>query len=167
MTFGVFNPNNTSRGVRDTALLRMQLMPTGVVSYYVDEPSAFRTAIKAAAATSDARLKTDIKPLGSEAKEFIDALEPCSYIINGKRQVGLLAQNVSESDKWDTDMAYETYEGLDDWERMEDGTPTWQLDYTRIIAPLVATVQAQEKRIEELESCIQEIRRQAMVNRNE
>lgn len=38
-----------------------------------------------------------------------------------------------------------------DWEKMEDGSPTWKLDYIRIIPPLVATVKSQAKRIEELE----------------
>ena len=129
-------------------------------SYYVTDPAKFRAAI-GAAASSDRRLKSDISPLGEDAVEFVDALEPCVYTINGERQVGLIAQDVHEADPWDTGMAFETedeIDGLNDWERMDDGSPTWKLDYIRVIPPLVAAVQAANRRIESLETEVAELR---------
>ena len=133
----------------------------GNCSYGVSDKASFRSAIGAAAATSDKRLKTNISPLGQDAIDFVNNLNPVVYTINGERQVGLIAQEVNEVDIWNTKMTFETkenYDGLDDWEKMEDGSPTWKLDYTRIIAPLVATVQKQNKEIEELKEEIKKIK---------
>jgi hypothetical protein len=51
-------------------------------------------------------------------------------------------------------MAFETDEeidGLDDWEKMEDGSPTWKLDYIRLLPPTIRTLQKALDRIETLE----------------
>ena len=132
----------------------------GTQTYAVSNKDNFRSAI-GAAASSDRRLKSDISALGEDAVEFIEALEPCVYVINGERQVGLIAQDVHGADPWGTRMAFETREGidgLDDWEKMEDGSPTWKLDYIRVIPPLVAAVQAANRRIESLETEVAELR---------
>lgn len=106
--------------------------------------------------SSDRRLKSNIEPLSLEdATEFIESLEPCSYDINGEHQIGLIAQDVHEVDPWKTKMAYATDgsdgEGLADWEKMPDGSPTWKLDYERLIPALVAALQDANRRISELE----------------
>ena len=139
---------------------QMKVSAAGVVTYSINTPANFRSAI-GAAASSDRRLKSGIEPLGEDAVEFINALEPSVYTINGERQVGLIAQDVHEADPWDTRMAFETQDGLDgldDWERMDDGSPTWKLDYIRIIPPLVAAVQSANRRIESLEAEVAELR---------
>ena len=159
MTFGVQNPHASGSPGHVSNFFRLQLTKNGNPTYYVGNAANFRSAIGAAAATSDARLKSDVRDLGEDAEAFVAALRPCVYEINGERQVGLIAQDVADADPWGTSMAYETREGLDGWERMEDGTPTWKLDYARIIAPLVATVQAQTRRIAELEQEMDEIRK--------
>lgn len=130
---------------------------SGNVSYSLTNPSAFRTAI-GAAASSDARLKSDIQPLGNEAIDFINNLTPSVYTINGEKQVGLIAQEVEKQDIWNTQMAFSTHEGLDDWEIMEDGSPTYKLDYIRIIPPLVKTVQELQKQVDELKLEIKQLK---------
>ena len=150
--FGAVNKNANTGSVFENTI-QVRCTTTGDRVYYVADAANFRSAI-GAAASSDRRLKSDISTLGEDAVEFIDALEPCVYTINGERQVGLIAQDVYEADTWGTRMAFETKEGvdgLDDWEKMKDGSPTWKLDYIRIIPPLVATVKSQARRIEELE----------------
>ncbi len=125
----------------------------GTRSYSVGNAAHFRSAI-GAAASSDRRLKSDLKPIKEQSVDFIKAITPYSYIINYERQIGLIAQDVHEADVWGTKMAFETQkdiDGLDDWEKMPDGTPTWKLDYVRIIPALVGALQVALDRIEELE----------------
>ena len=124
-----------------------------VASYSIANAANFRSAI-GAAASSDRRLKKDIKPLGREAVEFVKELKPASYVINGEKQIGFIAQDVHESDRWGTRMAFETQEGLDgldEWEKMPDGSPTWKLDYIRIIPALAAALKSSMEKIEKLE----------------
>ena len=149
---GVFTDNTSNTTVSN--VIELRIAKDGTQSYYVQNPEAFRSAI-GAAASSDRRLKSGIEPLGADAVEFVDSLEPCVYEINGERQVGLIAQDVHAADKWGTRMAFETrdgIDGLDDWERMPDGSPTWKLDYIRIIPPMVAALQDATRRIAELEA---------------
>lgn len=131
----------------------------GTAAYYVTNAANFRSAI-GAAASSDRRLKHDITPLGEEAIRFVKDLEPCVYIINGERQVGFIAQDIAESDPWDTRMAFETkkgLDGLDDWERMPDGSSTWKLDYIRTIPPIAAALKKAMERIDQLETRVAEL----------
>lgn len=131
------------------------------MTYSVTTPANFRSAI-GAAASSDRRLKTDIIPLKDDAVQFVKELKPYVYTINNQRQIGFIAQDVHASDKWNTKMAFETREGvdgLDDWEKMPDGSPTWKLDYIRIIPALTATIQNCMERIEELENTISELKK--------
>lgn len=106
--------------------------------------------------SSDRRLKHGIENLGDEAVEFIRDLEPSVYWMNGKKQVGFVAQDVADIEPWGTDMACEAPEGrgLEDWEKMVDSTSIWTLDYIRIIPPLVATVQKCLERIDRLEKML-------------
>ena len=102
--------------------------------------------------SSDRRLKTDVEELSDEAIEFVKNLKPYCYTINGERQVGFMAQDVSELDPWETEMAFEVPdEEAADWEKMEDGSPVWRLDYVRIIPPMLKALQDAMDRIEELE----------------
>lgn len=139
--------------------VRMEINGSGAYRVNVSNAAAWRSGI-GAAASSDRRLKSDIEPLGDDAVDFISKLEPVVYTINGERQVGLIAQDVNEADPWGTRMAFETQEGidgLDDWEKMDDGSPTWKLDYIRIIAPLVATVQDLSANVEALTDRVKEL----------
>ena len=154
---GVFTENTSNATVSNT--IEIQVAKDGTRTYYVDDAAAFRSAI-GAAASSDRRLKSGIEPLGADAVEFVDSLKPCVYEINGERQVGLIAQDVHAADKWGTRMAFETrdgIDGLDDWERMPDGSPTWKLDYIRIIPPMVAVLQDATRRIAELEARVAQL----------
>lgn len=87
--------------------------------------------------SSDRRLKDHISYLGEDAEDFIRALKPAHYRKDDKDHVGFYAQDVEEADTWHC-MTGEL-----------NGFKT--LDYTEIIAPLVAYCQSLEKRIEELE----------------
>lgn len=133
---------------------------SGNATYRISNGANFRSAI-GAAASSDRRLKTNLTPLGEEAVEFINSLTAYQYDIGEdmwrRHEVGVIAQDVSAADPWHTKMAFQTKEGLDgldDWEKMKDNSPTWKLDYVRLIPPLITTVQKLTKRIEELEKLI-------------
>lgn len=131
----------------------------GSATYSCTNAANFRAAI-GAAASSDRRLKTDLKPLGDDAVEFVRALKSYSYLINGERQVGLIAQDVHEADKWGTRMTFETedgVDGLDDWERLGDGIPTWKLDYIRLLPPTITALQKAMERIDVLEQKIADL----------
>lgn len=154
MACGIWSYNYNTSGTRtgDNSLT-VVTAKDGTRSYGVADAAKFRAAI-GAAASSDRRLKSDLKPIKEQSVEFIKAITPYSYIINYERQIGLIAQDVHEADIWGTKMAFETVEGIDglnDWEKMPDGTPTWKLDYVRIIPALVGALQVALDRIEELE----------------
>ena len=137
----------------------MSVSSAGAVTYTIHTPANFRSAI-GAAASSDRRLKSDITPLGDEAVKFVEDLEPCVYTINGEQQVGFIAQDIAENDPWGTRMAFETEEGLDgldDWEKMPDGSATWKLDYIRTIPPIAAALKKAMERIDQLEARVAEL----------
>ncbi len=93
---------------------------------------------------SDRRLKEHHAYLGEEASDFIRALRPALYTKDGTRHVGFYAQDVqdAEPEEWDTVTvtAQHTDESLD--------FDPLTLDYTAIIAPLVAYTQQLERHIE-------------------
>ena len=139
--------------------IRLFVDKSSNVTYTVSSPANFRSAI-GAAASSDRRLKTDVEPLGADAIEFVKNLEPCVYTINGEQQVGFIAQDVADIDPWGTRMAFETrdgIDGLDKWETMPDGSPTWKLDYIRTIPPIAAALKQAIERIGELEKRVSEL----------
>ena len=136
---------------------------SGNSTYAVSNAANFRSAI-GAAASSDRRLKTNLTPLGEEAVKFINSLTAYQYDIGEdmwrRHEVGVIAQDVNAADPWHTKMAFQTedgLDGLDDWEKMRDGSSTWKLDYIRLIPPLITTVQSQAKRIERLEKIIAQL----------
>lgn len=88
--------------------------------------------------TSDRRLKEHLSYLQDDAIRFIRKLKPAYFNMRGKENVGFYAQDVEEADEWHTLVS-----------NNEDGFKS--LNYTGIIAPLVAYCQNLGKRIEELE----------------
>ena len=156
----VLETSRTISGSRKYNGFCVGLDSSGNATYSVSNGANFRSAI-GAAASSDRRLKTNLTPLGEEAVDFINSLTAYQYDIGEdmwrRHEVGVIAQDVSAADPWHTKMAFQTEEGLDgldDWEKMRDGSPTWKLDYVRLIPPLITTIQKLTKRIEELEKLI-------------
>ena len=100
--------------------------------------------------SSDRRLKEDIKYIGDESEEFIYNLKPASFKLKSddKHTVhhGFIAQDVQEVSDWGVVTESDV--------KLIDGKPTLALNYTEIIADLVATVQKQNERIEALERII-------------
>jgi hypothetical protein len=100
--------------------------------------------------SSDRRLKRHHAYLGDDACDFIRALKPALYTKDGGRHTGFYAQDVREAepDGWDTATVTEqhTDESLD--------FDPLTLDYTALIAPLVAYAQALERRIEQQQETI-------------
>lgn len=99
--------------------------------------------------SSDRALKTDIEPLGTEAAcSVVYGLKPMTFRLKEQTEVkrhGFIAQDV---------------QGLvhDDWGivtesdvKLIDGRKTLALNYTELIADLVAVIQSQNDRITELE----------------
>lgn len=93
--------------------------------------------------SSDRRLKDEIKELDVEkSAKFINSLKPCEYVWKDTdiKHHGFIAQEVEEISDWD--IVTENNEGIK------------ALSYIDIIADLVATVQNQQKQIDELKQII-------------
>lgn len=93
--------------------------------------------------TSDRKLKDNIKELDfDKSQKIIMALKPCEYIVKstGEKHHGFIAQDVEEIID-------------DDWNVVSQGE-TKGLHYIDLIADLVATVQNQQKQIDELKQII-------------
>lgn len=114
----------------------------GDVLTHTANDEIYRTAFNQ---TSDRRAKTEIESLDSQkATEFINSLKPVSYRFKhddtGEIHHGFIAQEVDEiAGKWSV------------VNKPKDDNFMMSLRYTEIIADLVATVQEQEKRIQQLE----------------
>jgi hypothetical protein len=89
--------------------------------------------------TSDRRLKQHVQTLGSEAVEFVDGLNPVLFNNAGLILPGFYAQDVQEVDPYESSMVQTARNGY------------LSLNYTAIIAPLVAYVQMLERRVKALE----------------
>lgn len=90
--------------------------------------------------TSDRNAKKHLRYLGEEAAQMIDELEPALFIHEGKRLMGFYAQDVQEADVYESDI-------------VAQGPGAFlTLNYTALMAPLVAYVQMLEERIVELEN---------------
>lgn len=98
--------------------------------------------------SSDRRLKRHIAYLSEDAAAFVRGLKPVLYEKDDARQVGFYAQDVEEIEPWGAAIVNKT-DGMD--ERLKD---LRTLDYTALIAPLVAYAQSLEGRIQELEDLI-------------
>ena len=116
---------------------------------------------------SDRKLKKDIADFNTEqARAFIDALQPVTYKLKdgtGRTHMGLIAQDVAEAAKNTVgDIAACKAAVIDgDEEKYFDAKATddelmWSLNYSELIAPLLAVVQDQEKRIQTLERRLEE-----------
>ena len=111
--------------------------------------------------SSDRKLKTDIASI-DKATAFLMSLEPVQYRMkDGKRiHFGFIAQDVAaaaaENNMGDLSMYKAAVIGGEEEQYYSPDVPdeqlSWGLDYSQIIAPLVQTVQDQQKRIESLES---------------
>ena len=99
--------------------------------------------------SSDEKLKRHIKHLGDDVCEFIQKLRPVLFEKDGKNQYGFYAQDVASADPYSTD----TVALIDNGGQGNIRT----LNYTALIAPLVAYVQSLERRIKNLESKIKEL----------
>ena len=97
---------------------------------------------------SDRRLKEHISYLGNDACDFVRDLKPALFVKDGKRQMGFYAQDVQESDKWDTDIVVSQH-----MDEALDFDPLI-LDYQSLIAPLVAYTQSLERRLEAIEGSL-------------
>ena len=115
---------------------------------------------------SDRKLKEDIASI-DKAKDFILSLNPVSYKRKGGKRthMGFVAQEVAQAAKENQMGDLSLYQAS---VVHEDGTETyydtetpdenlsWGLTYSELIAPLVALVQEQEKRISALEKKLKE-----------
>lgn len=115
---------------------------------------------------SDGKLKEAISPI-DKAKDFILSLNPVSYKRKGGKRIhmGFIAQEVAQAAKENQMGDLSLYQAS---VVHEDGTETyydaetpdenlsWGLTYSELIAPLVALVQEQEKRITALEEKLKE-----------
>jgi hypothetical protein len=118
--------------------------------------------------TSDRKKKKDFVPIGADfdAKSFLMALKPTTYKFKDgseRTHMGFIAQDVAEAAKATVgDVAAYIAHRKDikndeenrAFENISDDIKEWYLDYQEFIAPLVAVVQEQEKRIETLERMI-------------
>lgn len=98
---------------------------------------------------SDRRLKEHIAYLGDDAAEFVRRLRPALFAKDSGRHLGFYAQDVLEADAWGT----ETVGTVHMSDEMDFDPLT--LDYTAIIAPLVAYTQQLEKRIDQQQQAIE------------
>lgn len=96
--------------------------------------------------TSDKRLKKHIAYLGEDAVRFIRKLKPVLFSRKKVKQLGFYAQDVQDADEWGSSLVTSTESD----DRL--GFETLCLEYTSIIAPLVAYAQSLEQRIEQLEA---------------
>lgn len=101
--------------------------------------------------SSDRRLKEHVEYLSDDAAQFVRDLKPALFKMksNGTRRLGFYAQDVrdAEPEGWDTETVSE--------DGMSSELPdALTLDYTALIAPLVAYAHQLEARIEQLEARI-------------
>lgn len=99
--------------------------------------------------TSDKKEKKNIKALGNLAKDFIMELRPVSFKFKNRERThyGLIAQDVEETmnDLGISDLDFGGF-----CKDVVDDKEIYGLRYEEFIAPLIRTVQLQQKEIEEL-----------------
>ena len=120
------------------------------------------TAVKLKTAVSDVRLKHDIEDL-RDAKRFIMALRPKQFKYNGGDgtiNFGFIAQDVRPvlEETYDGDHSLIVFNGTR-VNRYDEDTFRYSMDYTQFIAPMVATIQDQEHKIQTLTDDLTEVRR--------
>lgn len=97
---------------------------------------------------SDRRMKSHISYLGEDAAEFVRKLKPALYEKDGAKHLGFYAQDVDAIDEWDTATVAES-----DYDESLGFRPL-SLEYSALIAPIVAYTQTLEDRIEKLEHAL-------------
>lgn len=156
-------------GSNDGAILRplnTNKVQLGQASYKWTSVYATNTAIQ-----SDRKAKMNIEEI-ENAKSFIMALRPTQYQMkkDGRLHYGFIAQEVNEVAKKvikkDLSLCKASYVTFDEKgnavdnyfkDGLSDEVLSWYLDYNEIISPLVATVQSQQRLIEELKGKILEV----------
>ena len=104
------------------------------------------TSANGTAVTSDVRVKDQIKVLDkNEAVNLIKQLKPSSYLKQGKKELGFIAQEIENLDKYGDYLVNKDNSGLFDYNDFR------LLDYQGLIAPTVSALQAALERIEKLE----------------
>lgn len=108
---------------------------------------------------SDRRLKNHIEYLDKhDSALFIKSLNPVLYSLksdkNNDKHLGFYAQDVQESDIWDTSIVRESENTKDD---KDSPNNIFSLDYTQLHAPIVAALQDALERIEQLEARVAEL----------
>lgn len=125
------------------------------------------------AVTSDRNLKNTVNDLDAEiSKEFIMGLKPSSFKYNesesDRTHFGLIAQDVEETLK-EIGLTTKDFAGLViENEKSEDGkeeNKTYALRYEEFIAPLIKTVQMQQKTIKNLEERLLKLENQLSGNK--
>ena len=128
---------------------------------------------------SDRKLKDVVENLTDDEnlEDFIMSLEPVMYTLKDstakRHHMGFIAQDVAETSKntlgdlslfsasvvnedGDEGETYETYFDKD----INDENLIWSLSYTEFIAPMLAMIQKQNKRIEQLEKELNELKKE-------
>lgn len=122
------------------------------------------------AVTSDRNLKNTINDLDAEmSKELITRLKPSSYKYNesesDRTHFGLIAQDVEDVLK-EMGLTTKDFAGLVIEQPKEKGeNKTYALRYEEFIAPLIKTVQMQQKTIENLEERLSKLENQILDNK--
>ncbi|MBR6983874.1 MAG: phage tail protein [Ruminococcus sp.] len=127
---------------------------------YVWNSSGSQTLLSTA--VSDKRLKHDISDLAN-AKAFIMGLRPQKFKLNGedgdRYHFGFVAQDVRPLlEKTLGDGTLIRYNG-DDPDPQDEKSYHYSMDYIQFIAPMVATIQDQEHKIQTLTDDLTEVRR--------
>lgn len=119
--------------------------------------------------TSDARHKTDIKPI-QKAKELIMAIEPCQFKFKrsgaDRLHYGLISQDFKKTlDKlgiencgaWACDLTPKASSQGKTFETATEDEKLYGMRYEELIAPLISVVQEQQKEIEELKEMVKKL----------
>lgn len=105
--------------------------------------------------TSDRNEKKDISPLDESAKDLIMALNPVSYkFINGdtgRIHYGMISQDIEETLS-DLGMTAMDFAGFCKDEKEDKSGYIYGLRYEEFIAPMIKTIQMQQKEIDELKA---------------
>lgn len=145
---GFFNRNVSNSlfevgdGEDDTYRLNAFTVLAGGNTYFKGSTTGNGTLV-----TSDIRIKENIKLLNkNEAIAFIKKLKPKSYIKEGKKELGFIAQEIETIDKYGDYLVGKDNSGLYDYKDFR------LLDYQGLIAPTIAALQAALEKIETLEA---------------
>lgn len=168
-TLGISGSNNLWVGPTSTANLPARIIFGDTIDkIYVFNSSGGTTLLSTA--VSDRRLKHDISDLTS-SHEFIMGLNAKKFKLNGESRdryhFGFVAQDVRpllDSTVGDGVLLEYNPNDVDTefYDKNDDGTFTYSMDYTQFIAPHIEVTQEHDRRIEKLENEIAELK--AIIN---